>query len=235
MSTDSGHNHAKPNDHPPQAVEGGRGYRSHAITSRARSQCLSLDMRIIQRAVASAVSTAIACASANDQAHPGATQESLQTGPGIQREPSLDPVDQYAFQRKRLLDQIERAKQRWRALNIRDYSLTVQLHGVWSARRYEMIFRDGRMQTGWASEQWPNERSSRYEMDTTEGERLKVEGLLEWARSEVLGARVPKHVTVRFDPQFGYPVETSSDDPQMFDDEVTYIVTAFFILNPVAP
>jgi len=189
-------------------------------------------MRIIQLAVASAVSIAIACGPANDQAHPGATRESLQTGPGIQRAPSFNPVDQYAFQRKRLLDQIERAKQRWRALNIRDYSLTVELHGVWSARRYEMSFRDGRLQTGWASEQWPHDRSSRYEMDITEGERWKVEGLLEWARLEVLRASVPTHVTIRFDPQFGYPVETSQDDPGVFDDEVTYKVTAFSILTP---
>ena len=213
---------------PPLVYDGGRDHRP-------TDSVVCMHMRIIKLAVASAVSTAIACGAANDPAHRDASQESQQAGPGITATPSINPVDQYAVSRKRILDQIENAQQLWRGLNIHDYRLTVQLYTAWSAPRYEMSFRNGRLTTGWASERWPNGRSMRYEMDITEGEALKVDGLLDRARAEVLRARVPTNVTIRFDPRYGYPEKTSSDDPAMFDDEATYEVTAFSILKPGAP
>jgi hypothetical protein len=124
-----------------------------------------------------------------------------------------------------LVQQIDRAEQKWNSRGINNYSIQVQAGGWWHLQNYTVVVRNGRVLTYFATCTPATAESEPCEVHTFDPGDFTVPGLFATARAQA--AMSEEWTTITFDPNYGFPLTIRSDHPQLADAEQVWTLLEF--------
>jgi hypothetical protein len=130
----------------------------------------------------------------------------------------------------RWTDLIDKAEGEWQALGITSYRIEVMVASIWHAQTYKLTVREGEVVEESASCIPAPTESGVCEVQPFDAADYTVPGLFEYARSKAI-FEGGKFTQITFDPNYSFPVKVFFDNPDIIDEESSWRVTTFEVLE----
>lgn len=130
-----------------------------------------------------------------------------------------------------LMAQIGQAERRWQDQGIESYRLEVRfVRSIWHAQSHLVTVRDGAVVEESASCVPAPTESGKCEVEPFNAAEYTVPGLFTQARAR---AQVDEGqwTSVAFDPTYSFPSQISFDNPEVYDEDMAWIVLTFEVLE----
>ena len=126
------------------------------------------------------------------------------------------------------LDQKEKA---WLKQNITSYRIEVLVvRSVWHAQSHQITVKNGQVETATATCIPAPTEAGKCEVEDFDAEDYTIAGLFREAQSHTQ-SEYAAWVTITYDPGYGFPQEISYNHPEMIDEDWSWRVTGFEVLN----
>ena len=121
-----------------------------------------------------------------------------------------------------LIQQIDRAEQKWNRSGIDSYSIRVQAGGWWYIKNYSVVVKDGQVVRYFSTCIAAPAQIEPCRMSPFDPTEFTVPGLFAAARNGP-----EEFTTVTFHPDYGFPLTIRYDDPRLADEEQIWTLLDF--------